>query len=111
MQKSRWKTAGNLEAVANLFDDGLVFVHLNGHITSKSEWIDQLRSGRFVYNAIDVKETPSVKIYDSTAALVGKAVFAVAMNGLKGTYNLVYTEVYTKKINNWKFRTPDIPSR
>jgi len=102
MEKFRWKTTGNVDAVADLFDDELVFVHLNGNITSKSEWIAQMRSHRFVYKAIEVEEIPSVKVYDGTAVLVGKAKFKVSMSGFPGSYKLVYTEVYVKKNNKWK---------
>jgi ketosteroid isomerase-like protein len=102
MEKFRWKTTRNVDAVADLFDDEIVFVHLNGYISSKEEWIGQMRSGQFVYNAIDVEETPSVKVYGDAAALVGKAVFTVTIGGFKGTFNLVYTEVYAKKKGKWK---------
>jgi Domain of unknown function (DUF4440) len=97
-EKFRWKTEGHFDLLSDLFDDDLVFVHLNGHITSKQEWMSQLRSRRFVYNRIDPKEA-SVRAYGDTAVLVGKATFVV--NG--GTvYKLVYTEVYTRRNNQWK---------
>ncbi|MBO2007896.1 nuclear transport factor 2 family protein [Hymenobacter negativus] len=99
--KFRWKTTGNIDAVADLFDDELVFVHLDGHISSKREWIDELRAKRFVYHTITFREA-SAKVYGSTAVLVGKATFNVTMNGRRGTYNLVYTEVYTRKNDQWK---------
>jgi ketosteroid isomerase-like protein len=99
--KFRWKTTGDLGAVADLFDDDLVFVHLNGHITSKQEWLAELRAKRFVYNAITLQEA-AAKVYGTTAVLVGKARFSVTMHGSKGTYNLVYTEVYTRKNGQWK---------
>jgi ketosteroid isomerase-like protein len=100
-EKYRWKTARQIERVAELFDDEIVFVHLNGHISPKKEWIEQLRSGRFVYNVIDVKEA-SARSYGDTVVLVGKAEFTVTMGGFKSKYNLVYTEVYTKKAGTWK---------
>ena len=87
--------------MADLFADELVFVHLNGHISSKQEWIAELRAKRFVYNTIDIKEA-AAKVYGSTAVLVGRATFKVTVNGSKGTYNLVYTEVYTRKKGQWK---------
>lgn len=96
-EKFRWKTQGNIDAISDLFDDDLVFVHLNGHISSKAEWIAELRSRRFIYNAI-----ASAKVYGSTVVLVGKATFRVTMGGSQGTYHLVYTEVYTLKGNQWK---------
>ncbi|MBL0358222.1 MAG: nuclear transport factor 2 family protein [Chitinophagaceae bacterium] len=97
-EKFRWKTAGNIDPIEDLFDDELVFVHITGNITTKKEWISQLRSKSFVYNKIKLKEA-SVKVYGSTAVLVGNATFTV--NG-GSVYPLVYTEVYTKKNNQWK---------
>jgi ketosteroid isomerase-like protein len=98
LDKFRWKTEGNIDAVADLFDDDLVFIHLTGHITTKADWINQLRTGRFVYNKIVQKEA-SAKVYGNTAVLVGQATFTV--NG-GSVYKLVYTEVYTKKNEKWK---------
>jgi len=100
-EKFRWKTSGQLDAVADLFDDELVFVHLNGHISSKAEWIQELKTRRFVYNEIDLQQA-SAKVYGTTAVLVGKATFKVTMHGSRGTYQLVYTEVYTRKNGKWK---------
>jgi len=98
LEKFRWKTTGKFDLLADLFDDELVFVHITGHITTKDDWINQLKTGRFVYNKIEQKEA-SVKVYGNTAVLVGKATFTV--NG-GSVYHLVYTEVYTKKNNQWK---------
>ena len=97
-EKFRWKTEGHFDLLSDLFDDDLVFVHLNGYITSKQEWMSQLRSGWFVYDRIDLKEA-SVRAYGDTAVLVRKATFVV--NG-GSVHRLVYTEVYTRKNNQWK---------
>lgn len=96
--KYRWYTEKKIGPVEDLYDDSLVFVHLNGHISNKKEWIGQMRSGSFVYNEINIKEA-SAKVYGNTAVLVGKAIFIV--NG-GSSYSLVYTEVYTKKNEQWK---------
>jgi ketosteroid isomerase-like protein len=96
--KFKWKTTRQIDKVEDLFDDDLVFVHLTGHITTKADWIRQMRSGQFVYNKIEQKEA-SAKVYGNTAVLVGKALFTV--NG-GSRYDLIYTEVYTKKNNRWK---------
>lgn len=98
MEKFRWKTEGRIDLVEDLFDDELVFIHLTGHITSKKEWINQMRSRSFVYDKIVQKEA-AVKVYGDTAVLVGKAYFTVNGGSL---YKLIYTEVYTKKNEKWK---------
>ena len=95
-EKFIWKTKGQFDNLADLFDDQLVFIHLTGHTTTKADWINQLKTGTFVYNKIDQKEA-SVKVYGETAVLVGKASFTV--NG-GSVYKLIYTEIYTKKNGN-----------
>jgi len=97
-EKYRWYTDKKIDLVDELHDESLVFVHLNGHMSNKKEWIGQMRSGSFTYNEIIIKEA-SAKVHGSTAVLVGKATFIV--NG-GSKYNLVYTEVYTKKNEKWK---------
>ncbi|WP_428329815.1 nuclear transport factor 2 family protein [Mucilaginibacter sp.] len=98
LEKFRWKTEGEIDRIADLFDDDLVFIHITGHQTTKTEWISQLRSKHFVYNRINQREA-KVKAYGDTAVLVGKADFRVNGGSL---YKLIYTEVYTKKKNQWK---------
>lgn len=98
LQKFQWKTTGQFDRVADLFDDELVFVHITGHTTTKADWIRQLKNGSFVYNKIEQKEA-SAKVYGDTAVLVGKAKFTV--NG-GSVYHLIYTEVYTRKKDKWK---------
>jgi ketosteroid isomerase-like protein len=98
LEKFRWKTEGHFGDLADLFDDDLVFVHLNGYITSKQEWMDQLRSRRFVYDRVDLREA-TVQAYGDTAVVVGKATFVV--NG-GSVYPLVYTEVYVRKNGRWR---------
>ncbi len=98
LEKFQWKTSGKFDLLADLFDDELVFIHITGHITAKADWINQLKKGQFVYNKIVQKEA-AAKVYGSTGVLVGNAAFTV--NG-GSVYNLVYTEVYTKKNNKWK---------
>jgi hypothetical protein len=55
----------------DVFDDELVFVHLNGYITSKREWMSELRSRRFVYDRIEPHET-SVRAFGDAAKRSGE---------------------------------------
>lgn len=96
--KWRWATDGQLDRLADLFDDELVFVHLNGHITSKQEWMSELLSRRFVYNQIEPRKT-SVCAFGDAAVVVGRGRFTVN-GGL--LFNFVCTEVYAKRGGQWK---------
>jgi hypothetical protein len=97
-EKFHWKTTGQVDKLADLFDDELVFVHITGATTTKADWINQLKTGRFVYDRIEQKEARA-KVYGNTAVLVGKAKFTI--NG-GSVFNLIYTEVYTRKNDQWK---------
>ena len=44
--KWSWTTDGELDRLADLFDDELVFVHANGYVTSNAEWMGEPRSRR-----------------------------------------------------------------
>ena len=96
-QKFRWQTEGRFDKVADLYDDDLVFVHLDGTVTGKQEWVGELTSGSFVYNRIDVHGA-AARCHGDTAVLVGKATFVV--NG-DTVLKLVYTEVYARQHGRW----------
>ncbi|RKQ92991.1 uncharacterized protein DUF4440 [Solirubrobacter pauli] len=96
--KWRWATDGPLDRLEDLFDDELVFVHLNGHITSKPEWMGELRSQRFVYDRIETHET-SVRVYGDAAIVVARGTFTI--NGGM-VFKLVCTEVYAQRADGWK---------
>jgi len=101
LDKFRWKTTRDVDRVEDLFDDELIFVHLTGHVSSKREWIEQMRSGRFLYKRIEPREM-TARVYGEAAVLFGKAVFSVQMGGGSGTYDLAFTEVYALKASRWK---------
>jgi hypothetical protein len=95
LEKFRWKTTGQIDKIANLFDDGLLFVHITGHITSKAEWIKQLKNKSFVYNKIEPQEHHA-QTYGNTAVLVGKAWFTVNGVAFINWFILKFTQRKTK---------------
>jgi len=99
--KFRWKTQGDVDRVDDLFDDDLIFVHLNGHVTTKREWIATMRSGAFVYRRI-VPHQLTAKVYGDAAVVFGKASFDVSFGGHQTRYELAFTEVYAHKAGAWK---------
>ncbi|RVO69947.1 nuclear transport factor 2 family protein [Sinorhizobium medicae] len=103
LAKFRWKTSGDIGRLGDLFDDDLHFVHITGHVSSKTEWIDELRSGRFVYESIEPKGA-SVETRGDEAVLTGRAVFTVRMGGHRGVYRLQFTQTYVRKDGGWKLR-------
>ncbi len=100
--KWRWAASGQLDRLEDVFDDDLVFVHLTGNITSKSEWMRELRSRRFVYDHIEPLETSVRALTEDVAVVVARGAFTVN-GGL--VFPLVCTEVYAKRNGRWKLVT------
>jgi hypothetical protein len=96
LAKFGWKTSGDIGRLTDLFDEELRFVHITGHVSSKEEWIEEMRSGRFVYERIESMGA-SVEMRHDIAVLSGKAVFTVRMGGHRGSYRLQFTENYVRK--------------
>lgn len=84
-----------------LYDDNSLTIHNNGMIKTAAEHIEDVKNGKPVYKSIDIQKT-TVKDFGNTAVLVGEGVFNIAMNNQTMNYNMVYTEVYMKKSNQWK---------
>lgn len=101
LAKFEWKTSGQIDRLEDLFDDALHFVHITGHVSSKAEWIAELRSRRFVYDRIEPKGA-TVTVDGDRATLNGKAVFDVTMGRHKGRYRLAFTETYVRRSDGWK---------
>lgn len=100
LEKFHWKTTGQIDRVNDLFDDDLEFTHITGRVTSKREWIDELRSKRFIYNSIEDKGA-SVEVAGHRATLIGRAIFNVTMGGFRGRFDIDFTEVYERKGDRW----------
>ncbi|RYZ77869.1 MAG: nuclear transport factor 2 family protein [Proteobacteria bacterium] len=98
--KFLFKTQGDFDRLEAVFDDELEFVHITGHVSTKGEWMEELRSKRFIYERIDLKEAHA-SVDGDTAELNGKAVFTVLVHGSRGTYNLAYTERYRRQNGIW----------
>jgi Domain of unknown function (DUF4440) len=97
--KWHWATDDQLDRLEDLFDDELVFVHLNGYISSKAEWMGELRTRRFVYERIEPQETSARALSENAGVVVGRGTFTVN-GGL--VFPLVCTEVYTRQGGQWK---------
>jgi hypothetical protein len=46
-QKFEWAADGKIDRFADPLDDNLAFVHLTGQISSKPQWVAQLRAGAY----------------------------------------------------------------
>jgi hypothetical protein len=99
-KKFHWLTGMQLDSLESMLDDRLLFIHSSGWTETKTELIQDLKSGKLRYVRVDVEET-SVRMYEKTAIVTGKGKFFVVLEGKDLEINLSYTEVYVQRGNKW----------
>jgi hypothetical protein len=98
--KFGWMVRMKFDSLESVLDDRLMFVHSNGWVETKSEFIQDIKSGKLRYSNIQVLES-SVRMYSSTAIVTGKGQFKVELDGKLLELTLSYTEVYVQKNGKW----------
>src|SRR3954447_24593265 len=87
---------GEVDRFADLLEDNLAFVHPTGQISSKQEWVAQLRAGAYGYREM---KFCAIHVHGDAAVLVGRVDILAAS---EHTWRLAVTEVYVKKQGSWK---------
>jgi len=100
-KKFDWMINKQYDSLQIVLEKELIYVHSNGWIETKAEVIADLKSGKLNYIKVNVTEAKA-RIYKNTAIVNGKGVFNVMLEGKPVEINLLYTEVYINKKNNWQ---------
>ena len=99
-RKFDWLINKRYDSLELLLDDQLKYIHSNGWVQSRKEVMDDSKSGKLVYQKIDVTES-TVRLYDKTAIVTGKGKFSGIGNNNPFAMELAYTEVYIKNKGRW----------
>jgi hypothetical protein len=94
-EKWRWMSERNVDALAALFHEKAVFVHMGGNM-SKSQELDVIKSGGIQYKHAEILET-SVQIIGTTAILLNRIRLVAVVGGNEVTNPFVVTEVYVQE--------------
>jgi len=102
-RKFVWMITKNYDSLNWVLDEGAKYIHSNGWMQSKTEVVEDLKSGKLNYTAVAVQES-AVTLYNNQSAVVtGKGNFKGLMpDQSEFNINLLYTEVYVKVKNQWK---------
>jgi hypothetical protein len=92
---------GRADLLDGILDDSFTAQHITGYVSPKAEWLDQIRSGDFVYHSIRDEGT-SVDVQDGSATVVSRAVHEVTLYGHRGRYRLRSTLHYALTPGGWK---------
>jgi hypothetical protein len=100
-EKWRWMSERNVDALASLFHEEAVFVHMGGTM-SKDDELEVIRTGRIHYKDVDIQEV-SVRFIGATTAILLNKIRLVAVVGGNEVINpFVVTEVYVQQEDSWK---------
>jgi hypothetical protein len=95
----------NIDADAKILgqvlDDALEYVHSNGEVNTKAEFIESLTSGKRDYVATTF-EIQSARVLGDVAIIRGTAKVTVADNGQSRDLDLGYTDVWVWKDKRWQ---------
>ena len=99
--KFGWLVDKQYDSLIVLMDDRVQYIHSNGWTQNKMEVIEDLRSGKIIYDKVTIKES-GVRFYNSTAIVTGMGTFEGVNSDNPFTLELRYTEVYIKIGNRWR---------
>ena len=98
-EKWRWMSERKVDALAALFHEKAVFVHM-GATMSREQELDVIRSGGIHYKDVDIQEV-SVRCIGTTAILLNKIRLVAVVGGNEVTNPFVVTEVYVQQNDIW----------
>lgn len=99
-EKWRWMAERNVEALAALFHEKSVFVHMGGSWGKERE-LEIIRSGGIHYKQADIHEV-SVGLIGATAILLNRITLLAVVGGNEVTNPFMVTEVYVQQGGRWQ---------
>lgn len=100
-KKFEWLINKNYDSLTAVLDDELMYIHSNGWIETRSQVLDDLKTGVITYTKSEVIES-KVRMFGNSAVITGKGAFAGTARGNAFELNLLYTEVYSRVSGKWK---------
>ncbi len=100
-RKFEWFRNHQYDSISALMDDNLQYIHSNAWVESARDVIENLQSGKLVYQKVQLEEL-HVRLYDQTAIATGKGLFEGINAGNPFAVRLLFTEVYVQQRGRWK---------
>lgn len=94
-------TSNDVERLAAMFSDDLVYVHTSGTVDSKTSLLDRIRSGDLRYRSIETSDVRP-RSYGDTAVITGKAQMVVTAGGSDRHLDIRYTSVCVEHGGRWQ---------
>lgn len=93
-------TAKDTLALRELLTDDLLYVHSNALVENKSQFLQDIASGKLIYEKI-TPQPAKVRLYGKIGIADGKINVKGQLNGAPFEIVLIYTAVYRKVKGKW----------
>jgi len=92
---------GDTEALGSILSDDFVFTDPNGLTLTKSEWLDDLRTGDFKFESLDVDDV-SARVKGDVATVEARVSIKARSRkaGYSGTYSAM--DIYERRGDAWQ---------
>jgi ketosteroid isomerase-like protein len=91
----------DLTTLDELFADELSYAHSSGARDTKSQYVEKVRSGYYVYRRID-HPVERVEVVGDTAIVVGRMTADLEVQGTPKTIDNLALAVWTRASGNWR---------
>ena len=92
---------GDFDTFSFLFDEKGLMFYPNGKVENKPELLQRLKTGKIVFQHIDVKKWIS-RSYGSASVVHGEGTFSLLLQGEELTEKLNFIDVWVERENGWK---------
>ena len=93
--------AGDRAGLAAMMTDDLTYTHSSGVEESKAEFLDGLKSGKYLYREITPRGR-KVRVHGDAAIVSGPAHVVIEPGGKRTELELYFTELYVKEAGQWR---------
>ena len=93
--------AGDLAGLAAMMTADLTYTHSSGVEETKAEFLEGLRSGKYLYREITPRER-RVRVHGDAAIVSGPAHVVIEPGGKRTELELYFTELYVKEGGQWR---------
>jgi ketosteroid isomerase-like protein len=93
--------SADLTGLGAMMTDDLTYTHSSGVTETKAEFLDALKTGKYVYREITPRER-KVRIHANAAIVSGPCHIVIEPGGKRTEIDLYFTELYVKEGGRWR---------
>ncbi len=101
MQRFQAQTNRDTLALKSLLGDNLYYLHSNGLLENKQDFIKSVSSGKIIYDSITI-DKHSIQKKGKSAIITGECKVKGQVNGKSFDVRLRYLSIYHKEKRRWK---------